>query len=772
MNKAGRLIIMSVTGLSVALAAFPAQAGLYEKGGANGVGARAMGVAGAYSALAEDETAVWWNPAGLGGVDTLRLGSSLGSQYDGRIRSFNFSAASPLTAGSAAGFSWQHDFYTQAADLNSDALLLAGSLPLSEDRRLNLGASLKILFGGIQKTEATYSGLGLDLGLRYKMALPSSQSLVIGLGIQDPDTQLTWSNGSQEEVPMSLVLGTAWALRPDTSAVLDLESIQASQGTPGTQILRMGVEYWLREPLALRAGFILDSRQASTFTLGAGYKYAEWQVEYAFLGMVANLGLSHRLTVSYGLPAFTAVVAKKPVPVATATPVPAAKPSEYAIELVAMPEVFSPNHDGIADTVIFNSNVKEGDLAAVASWHLTLVNQDDQIVRELAGKEYAEQVEWDGADSQGETCPDGTYLAKFLLLDAKDNRLGYAEVPVAIRTRLPRFGLQIVPDSLTLIAGRPERALRFHMTKNNEITESGWQLVIRSEEGATLKTFKGRGQVPASVTWNGQLANQAFIGPGRYQAILTITDTIGLQMSNLQMFDVVALEPQVSLDITPRLLRPGSKLEGTAHFKFKVEPKDKSVSWKLEIRDVETRKLTKTAGQEGLPPETMDWDCRDNQGTLVKNGAYFQAQLAVKFRGQMTVKSNPQALATDMALGETGQALALHLTTVLFASASDTIPLDAYKYLKQAAETIKKYAKRYHVQVKGYTDSEEALDRELELSWERARKVREYLGASCGIPQDKMEAAGYGSKLPLAPENSSAGRAKNRRVEVVLIIEK
>jgi OmpA-OmpF porin, OOP family len=130
------------------------------------------------------------------------------------------------------------------------------------------------------------------------------------------------------------------------------------------------------------------------------------------------------------------------------------------------------------------------------------------------------------------------------------------------------------------------------------------------------------------------------------------------------------------------------------------------------------------------------------------------------------------ALATDVGMEGITQALALHLTTVMFAQESDTIPLDAYKNLKQAAETINRYAKKYTIQIKGYTDSLESPHQELELSWSRARKVREYLNVSCKIPMNVMEAVGYGSRLPLAPETTSAGRAKNRRVEVVLIIQK
>jgi len=776
MNRPGRLrrtaSLLLASLLLVSLAAHPLRAGIYEKGGANGVGARAMSMAGAYTALAQDETAAWWNPAGLGGVDTLRRGTSLGSQYDGRMRSVNFTAASPFTAGAAGAVSWQHDFYAQSAAINTDALLVAGALPLSEDRRMYLGAGLKFLFGAIHKTEATYSGMGLDLGLRYRLALPQNQALTLGLRVQDLDTRLQWSHGGQEQVPMSLALGTAWAITPRTSAVVDLESVQSGQDSnQGSQIIRLGLEHYLQEPLGLRAGCILDSRRASTFTLGAGYKVADWEVQYAFLGLVSNLGLSHRLTVRYGLPPLV-TVAKKPAPTPAPTPVAPTGPREYLVELATLPEVFSPNYDGVADTVIFQGNIKEGDAAAVAAWRLSLESQEGQVVRDLSGKEFTEQMEWDGADQAGRICPDGAYLAKWLLQDDQGNRLGYAEVPVVLRTQLPRFGLQITPASLVLIGDRPEQPLRFVMMKNNMIRESGWQLIIRSENGDAVKIFRGRGPVPDSISWNGQMVNKQFIPAGQYRVILTINDNIGLQMSSMQTFDVVRIEPEASLAIQPQLLRPGDREEGQAVIKLSAEPRDKIVSWRLEIRDAASRELVRAFGRTGPLPNSVTWDATDDRGRPVRSGSYFMASLRVTFRGKAGAQSESKALATDIGNGEGGRALALHLTTVLFPSDSGTIPLEAYKYIRQAADTVKKYAKRYTVQVKGYTDSQEAQDKQFELSWERAMKVRDYLNASCGIPMANLETAGYGASLPLATESSPAGRKKNRRVEIILIIEK
>src|SRR5512138_738106 len=100
-NPITRLLSAGAALALVLACAGPAPALLYEKGGGSGLGARTMGMAGAATAVGLDSSVLWWNPAGLSDVDDLRLDSSFGTVYDGRVRQFGFSAAYPLPSGAA-----------------------------------------------------------------------------------------------------------------------------------------------------------------------------------------------------------------------------------------------------------------------------------------------------------------------------------------------------------------------------------------------------------------------------------------------------------------------------------------------------------------------------------------------------------------------------------------------------------------------------------------------------------------------------------------------
>jgi OmpA-OmpF porin, OOP family len=68
------------------------------------------------------------------------------------------------------------------------------------------------------------------------------------------------------------------------------------------------------------------------------------------------------------------------------------------------------------------------------------------------------------------------------------------------------------------------------------------------------------------------------------------------------------------------------------------------------------------------------------------------------------------------------------------------------------------------IEVTGHTDSVGSRDGNRQLSESRARAVVSYL-AQHGVPAARVESAGFGDTRPIAPNDSEANRAKNRRIE-------
>jgi len=81
----------------------------------------------------------------------------------------------------------------------------------------------------------------------------------------------------------------------------------------------------------------------------------------------------------------------------------------------------------------------------------------------------------------------------------------------------------------------------------------------------------------------------------------------------------------------------------------------------------------------------------------------------------------------------------------------------------------------YRARVEGHTDNVPIHTRQFPSNWElsiaRAVNVVKYLAEVKKIDPSRLSAVGYGESRPVGPNNSRANRAKNRRVEIVLLME-
>lgn len=110
--------------------------------------------------------------------------------------------------------------------------------------------------------------------------------------------------------------------------------------------------------------------------------------------------------------------------------------------------------------------------------------------------------------------------------------------------------------------------------------------------------------------------------------------------------------------------------------------------------------------------------------------------------------------------------------TLRFQVGSSTVSPEDEAKLKQLAETAKGIT-GYIVEVKGFADSTGAAMMNEQLSEDRAKRVVAYLVQHCGIPVRHVVAPGaIGEFQPVSSNESSDGRADNRRVEVKILVNK
>ncbi|HTI00217.1 MAG TPA: OmpA family protein [Acidisoma sp.] len=153
-------------------------------------------------------------------------------------------------------------------------------------------------------------------------------------------------------------------------------------------------------------------------------------------------------------------------------------------------------------------------------------------------------------------------------------------------------------------------------------------------------------------------------------------------------------------------------------------------------------------------------------------------QLAQEALALEKVKQQLESLLSPLTSGHqvTIEATPLTLTisldaAVLFDSGKAELLPGAKSLLDNVADSLKSLPRPFAINLQGYTDNQPIATPQYPSNWslsaERAVSVVELFGQQ-GIEGDRLSAQGFGEYVPLADNSTEQGRAKNRRVVIVI----
>lgn len=117
--------------------------------------------------------------------------------------------------------------------------------------------------------------------------------------------------------------------------------------------------------------------------------------------------------------------------------------------------------------------------------------------------------------------------------------------------------------------------------------------------------------------------------------------------------------------------------------------------------------------------------------------------------------------------GEAVEHTLINLSDINFATGTTELTSVANSYLGKVAKLLES-ASNINLLIKGHTDNTGSAEINEKLSVGRASAVQQYL-IQQGVADDRLEIRGYGSSIPVAENQTSGGRAKNRRVELEIL---
>lgn len=107
---------------------------------------------------------------------------------------------------------------------------------------------------------------------------------------------------------------------------------------------------------------------------------------------------------------------------------------------------------------------------------------------------------------------------------------------------------------------------------------------------------------------------------------------------------------------------------------------------------------------------------------------------------------------------------------ILFGFDESSLNANSQSNLQDLAKTLNKYPDT-NILVEGHTDDKGEEPYNLNLSVQRASTVETFL-ANQGVASERLDSQGLGESLPVQTNETEAGRAENRRVEVAIYANK
>ena len=250
-----------------------------------GVGARPLGLGGAFVALADDSNAADYNAAGLGYIDGIHLGATHAQRFNGLITYNALSSVIPLGRIGAIGAGFGG--LAEDSEIYSEQTLRL-SYGSALFKQFAIGANLKLFRAAFDEANefvvenpyfvnTSSSAVSFDLGVIAK----PFQSLSLGASVENLlPADMSISDTQTDSVPLNIRAGLAYRLASmaemsaQGAAVSNL--LRGSLGSfevasrNGEIYIRTGIEVWLNKSIAVRGGYGVKNGGSSATTLSFG----------------------------------------------------------------------------------------------------------------------------------------------------------------------------------------------------------------------------------------------------------------------------------------------------------------------------------------------------------------------------------------------------------------------------------------------------------------------------------------------------------------------
>lgn len=268
-----------------------------------GVGPRGSGLAGAYSAVADNSMAVFWNPAGLAGLK----GTDMGFAHNQYVEGMRYDVASLAmgtrigTFGLGMGALYADDLELREKPGEPEGLFRYYDyvLSLSYARKMSSESDVGFTAKALQERIYIYSasGFAFDFGVAFRPTELRGLTLTGTLLNLGPKVKF------REEgfkLPLTTRVGAAYRVPRQFIDGRWLLSFEGSKPIDAYYVYSGGVEYTYKNALAIRGGYKYG-HDTESLSFGAGFTFAQMRLNYSYTPWSYDFGAEHWISVGVSL---------------------------------------------------------------------------------------------------------------------------------------------------------------------------------------------------------------------------------------------------------------------------------------------------------------------------------------------------------------------------------------------------------------------------------------------------------------------------------------
>jgi flagellar hook assembly protein FlgD/outer membrane protein OmpA-like peptidoglycan-associated protein len=305
---------------------------------------------------------------------------------------------------------------------------------------------------------------------------------------------------------------------------------------------------------------------------------------------------------------------------------------------------FSPNADGVSDTVVLDLDVPV--TAGIVNWTVDIEDPSGQPVRRYSGLRIPpDTVAFDGRNDAGDRLPEDSYRGRLTVEYQNGSR------PVETS---PSFVIDVTPPSASVRSdfnvfspdgdGQRDRVRIFQEATDEEL----WTGEIRDSLGNVVRRYEWRGTVEPTITWDGRQADGRPAPDGEYSYRLSAVDRAGNTGRSAPIgLEIDTGETEVIISAEFDAFSPNA--DGTRD-RIRIFPQilrnDDVVNYEFRVRNAGGTVVRTTRGNQPIR-EPFSWNGADDEGRTVPDGRY---------RGDITVtyrNGNVEEAQTDFFIVDT-----------------------------------------------------------------------------------------------------------------------